>query len=60
MLFRLEFTQNGRFSQKQSLRDTIRVSNSLDPDQDQCIVMVQTVYKGYQQAALADKQVYAS
>ena len=36
-LFLLIFTKNERF-QKQSFRDTIRVSNSLDPDQDQQIV----------------------
>ena len=49
-LFRLIFNQNGRV-QNQYFRDTNRVSNNVDPDQDQRIVgfgLVQTVYKGYQ------------
>ena len=37
--FHLIFTQNGRLSQIQSFRDIIRVSNSFDPDHDQCVVV---------------------
>ena len=40
---------------KKIFRNTIRVSNSLDPDQDRHSVLlwVQTVCKGYQQTTLA-------
>ena len=45
------FFQKLTFSKK-SFRTTIRVSNCLDPDQDQhlsVLIWVQTVFKGYQQ-----------
>ena len=40
------------FFSKNSFRNTMRVSNGLDPDQDQqmsVLIWVQTVYKGYEQ-----------
>ena len=41
-----DFFSKLTFSKKNYLRNTIRVSNGLDPDQD---IMVQTACKGYQQ-----------
>ena len=55
----LIFFQNQLF-EKNSFRNTIRVSNSLDPDQAGHLVgliWVQTVSKGYQQTALVGKGV---
>ena len=48
-----------------SLRNTIRVSNSLDPDQDRdmsVLILVQTVCKGYQQMTkiITSKRRYTS
>ena len=40
------------FLKKKSPRNTIRVLNSFDPDQDR---LVETVYKGYQQTTIEDK-----
>ena len=48
------FFSKSTFS-KNSSRNTIRVSNSLDPDQAQQnigLIWVQTVFKGYQQTTL--------
>ena len=52
------FLQNNLFS-KNSFRNAIRVSNSLDPDQARHkmsgLIRVQTVCKGYQQTTLEGK-----
>ena len=53
-----DFFQNYLF--KNSFRNTIRVSNDLDPDQDRhllVLIWVQTVCKGYQQTTLVDKEL---
>ena len=53
-----DFFQN-HFFQKNSFRNTIRVSNSLDPGQARHSVepdLGPTVFKGYQQTTLVDKE----
>ena len=49
--FFIFFFQNNFFEEKKSFRNTIRMSNSLDPDQ------AKTVCQGYQQTTLVDKEI---
>ena len=48
-----DFFQNQLFFSKNYFRNTIRMSNILDPDQ-----WVQSVCKGYQQMTLGGKELY--
>ena len=50
------------FLKSKSFSNSIRVSNSLDPDQDRPVgpVWVQTVCKGYQQRTLVGKELVSA
>ena len=56
-----DFFSKSFFSKKKkTFRNTIRVSNSLDPDQARRsvhLIWLQTVFKGYQQTTLGGKEL---
>ena len=51
------FFSNSTFFAKKSLRNNIRLSNSLDADQVQRFVRVQTLCKSYQEVTLVGKKL---